>query len=186
MTEQTPRTRFFWAGWIAAGVLLLIAAGVGVYAANLNQRFVDVELRLVDAVTRMQFAQQQAADTASELTSMRQNLALLTAPDAVEMKLTGRAPAPEATARAFVSRASGLLFTASRLPPIADEGVLQLWFLTSGGPVSAGVVQAGESGSIVAAFDVPKDLATLTGFAASAERAGGSEKPTGPFLLSTQ
>ncbi len=186
MTEHTPHTKFFWAGWIAAGVLLVIAAGVGVYAANLNRQIEDVELRLVDAVTRMQFAQQQAADTSRELTSMRENLALLTASDGVEMTLTGRPPAPEATARAFVSRASGLLFTASRLPPVADDGVLQLWFLTSGGPVSAGVVQPGEAGAIVAAFDVPKDLPTLTGFAASAERAGGSAKPTGPFLLTTR
>ena len=186
MTEHTPRTKASWAGWIAAGIFLLIAAGIGVYASNLRNRIEDVELRLVDAVTRMQFAQQQATDAASELAATRNNLGLLTAADVVDMKLTGRPPAPEASARVFISRGSGLLFTASRLPPIADEGVLQLWFLTSSGPVSAGVVRPGEQGAIVAAFDMPNGLATLTGFAVSAERAGGVSEPTGPYLLTTQ
>lgn len=186
MTEYTPSKRAFRAGWIAAGVLLLVAAGIGVYAANLRRQIEDVELRLIDAVTRMQFAQQQADDRARELAGMRDNLALLTASDVVDMKLTGRPPAPEATARVFISRAGGLLFTASRLPPIADGGVLQLWFLTGGGPVSAGLVRPGEQGSIVAAFDMPGDLPTLTGFAASAERADGAPRPTGPYLLTTQ
>src|SRR5205085_2767212 len=55
----TPRSRAFWAGWISAGLFLLVAAGAGVYAANLRNQYDDVTLRLVDAVTKLQLSQQQ-------------------------------------------------------------------------------------------------------------------------------
>lgn len=167
MADHNWRRRFFWAGWIGAAGLLLVAAALWVYASNLRNQLSDVELRLVDAVMKMEVAQEDTASIQSELLSLRKNLALLTAADVVELALAGQAGAPEASGRAFVSRSSGLLFTASRLPVSADDRTFQLWYLTSNGPVSAGVVQSEPGGSLVVVLPVPGDLATLTGFAVS-------------------
>jgi hypothetical protein len=186
MADDTSRAGASRAGWVAAGVLVLIAAGAAVYAANLRNQLEDVELRLVDAVVKMQTAQQLQQNASAELRSMRENIGIVTAPDVVELSLTGRPPAPEALARAYVSRTRGLLVAGSRMPVPSEDAVLQLWYLTSGDPVSAGVVRPDEQGGVLAAFDVPADLPTLTGFAVTVERESGVSKPTGDYLLATR
>jgi hypothetical protein len=186
MVDETSRAGASKAGWIAAGVLVLIAAGAAVYASNLRNQLEDVELRLVDAVVKMQTAQQLQQNASAELRAIRENIGLVTAADVVELTLTGRPPAPEAVGRAYVSRSRGLLFAGARLPVPPEDAVLQLWYLTSGAPVSAGVVRPDEQGSVLAGFDVPADLPTLTGFAVTVEPEPGAAKPSGDYLLTTR
>lgn len=186
MTDETPRAGASKAGWIAAGVCFLLGAAAAVYAANLRVQVEDLELRLVDAVVKMQAAQQMQQAATEQLDDMRANIGLVTAADVVELTLSGRPPAPEAVARAYVSRSRGLLFTGSRLPLPPDDAVLQLWYLTNDGPVSAGTVRPDQAGGVLAAFDVPADLPTLTGFAITSEHAPGGSKPTGTYLLTTR
>lgn len=184
MAEQNWRRRLCRAGWISAAALLLVAAGVWVYAANLQQRLRDVELRLVDAVMKMEAAREEAASVQENLAMLRKNLSLLTAADVVELTLVGQAAAPEAVGRAYVSRSNGLLFTASRLPVSPAERVFELWYLTNTGPVSAGQVQAEPGGTVVAVLPVPGALSTLTGFAVSRPGAPAAERAQ--FLLTSR
>jgi hypothetical protein len=185
MTESTPRTRAFWAGWISAGILLIVAAITGVYAANLQIQVNDVELRLVDAVTKMQMLQERLVQAAGESDAIRANLALLSAPDATELTLAGRGPAADATGRVFISR-KGLLFSATKLQPLPDDRTYQLWLLTRGTPTSAGLVRASADGNVTAAFDPVAAGAEPTGFSVSIEPDGGSAAPTGVVVLSTK
>lgn len=192
-TEQTmtdtrpPRTKAFWAGWITAAAALVVAAVSGIYASNLKLQLEDVELRLVDAVMKLQASEQQVASASAEVSAVRTNLALLTAPDVIDLKLAGNAPAADATARAFISRTRGLLFAASSLPPLPPDRTYQLWYLTRGAPVSAGLVRPDEQGNVTAAFDVPADAPQApTGFAVSLEPDGGVPSPTGPILLASR
>jgi len=179
------RTRVLWIGWIAAGVLLLVAAVAGVYAANLRNQVEDVQLRLVDAVTKLQMSETARAETTSALGAMQTNLALLSAPDTQVFKLAGKGIAAEASGRAFFSRTKGLLFSASKLPPIADGSVYQLWLLARSGPASAGLARPMADGSVVAAYDPTTDAPDATGFAVSVEPEDGSAKPTGNLLLTS-
>lgn len=181
MTEQRPRPPL--AGWIVAGLMLLVAATAGVYAANLKIELDDVELRLVDAVTKLQLSQERLVGAAEESTAIRVNLALLSAPDATDFRLVGKGPGVQSGGRVFVSRTKGLLFSASKLPPLVEGSTYQLWLLTRGGPVSVGVVHPGEDGNIVAAFDPVPDAPDPTGLVVSVEPEGGSPKPTGATLL---
>jgi hypothetical protein len=183
MTE--PGSRPSLAGWIVAGLMLLVAAGAGVYAANLKIQLDDATLRLVDVVTKLQVSEGRATDASQELTAMRASLALLGAPDAADFKLVGKGAGAQASGRVFVSRSKGLLFSASKLPPLAEGSTYQLWLLTRGGAASAGVVHPGEEGNIVAAFDPLPDAPDPTGFAVSVEPEGGSSKPTGTMYLAT-
>jgi anti-sigma-K factor RskA len=185
-TERAPRPSSFWAGWVAAAAMLLLAAAAGVYAANLKVQMDDVQLRLVDAVMKLQVSEQQLAEAGEQVRAVRANLTLLTAPDVVDLRLSGKAPAADASARAFVSRSRGLLFAASKLPALPADRTYQLWYLTRGAPVSAGIVRPDEQGNVTAAFDVPADVQTPVGFAVSVEPDGGVPAPTGPILLATQ
>lgn len=182
----TPRSRAFWAGWICAAAGLLVAAAAGVYAANLRNQYEDVTLRLVDAVTKLQLSEQRLTGATSELAAIHTNLSLLSAPDAQVLTLTGRGVAAAAAGRAFISRTRGLLFSANRMPPLAEGSVYQLWLLTRGAPVSAGVFRAAEDGSVTAAFDPPGGDADAAGVAVSVEPEDGSTRPTTEFLLGTK
>ena len=184
--ERAPRSGAFWAGWIAAAASLLVAAGAGIYASNLKLQLDDVELRLVDAVMKLQASEQRVAGAAAEVTAVRANLALLSAPDILDLKLAGKAPAADATGRAFISRSRGLLFAAAKLPQLPDDRTYQLWFLTRGAPVSAGIVRPDAQGNITAAFDALPDAPLPTGFAVSVEPEGGVPAPTGAIYLVTQ
>lgn len=184
--SPAPKSRAFWAGWIIAAVSLLVAAAAGVYAANMKQQLNDVELRLVDAVMKLQVADQQVTAAATQASAVRANLALLSAPDAQDFKLTGKGPSADALGRVFVSKSHGLLFSASKLPQVSDAQTYQLWLLTKAAPVSAGVVRPDVEGNITAAFDVPADATAPTGFSLSIEPDGGSAAPTGAMYLSTR
>jgi len=185
MSDHTSRSRAFWAGWIAAGLFLILAAVAGVYAANLRNQLEDIELRLVDAVNQLQMSQQRLGDASTELGAMHANLALLSAPDLQTLKLAGKKGAPDASGRAFISRTKGLLFSASRLPPLAEGSTYQLWMLSRKAPVSAGQVRPAQDGSVTAAFDPLTDTPDVTGFAVSIEPENGSPAPTSDFVLAT-
>lgn len=186
MSETSPRPRSFWAGWIAAGVLLLAAAAAGVYAANLRNQYQDVELRLIDAVTKLQLSEQQRADVTSALGGYRTNLALLGASDVRIVPLSGNGVAAETTGRIFVSPSKGILFAAAKLPPLAEGSVYQLWMLTRNGPASIGLARPMDDGNLTAAYDPPTGSDAATGFAMSVEPESGSTKPTSPFLLASK
>ena len=187
MADRIARTPAFWIGWISAAILLVIAALAGVYAANLRLQLEDVELRLVDAVTRLQMSEERLVGAATESNAIRANLALLTAPDVVDFKLTGTGQAPQASGRVFASRTHGLLFAASNLPPLPEGRTYQLWFVTGGASVSAGIVRPDPQGNATAAFDAATDApASPAGFSVSIEPDGGVAAPTGAIVLSSR
>jgi anti-sigma-K factor RskA len=182
--ERVPAT--VWVGWLAAAASVALAVGVSVYAMSLRTRLRDVEVRLADAVVRLQDSQQQLQVAVRETGSVRANLALLTAPDVVELRLAGQAPAPNARARAFLSRSRGLLFAATNLPAISNDRTYQLWYLTPGAPVSAGLLRPDSEGNATIAFEVNASTSLATGLALSLEPQGGVPAPTGAIYLVSQ
>ncbi len=171
------------AGWLVAAASLLVAAGVGMYTLTLQRRLDGLQGQLVAAVARLQETQQQLQAANGATSTARASLALLTAPDARELRLNGQPVAPAARGRAFVSRSRGLLFAATNLPALPDNRTYQLWFLTPGAPVSAGLLRPDEQGSVTARFDVAPDAPEPTGMAVSIEPEGGVAAPTGALYL---
>jgi hypothetical protein len=180
--------------WLVAGGFCVLAIVAGVYAANLRNQLEDIKLRLVDAVMKMQVSEQQVEVAQAQVNAVRANLTLMTAPDVLDMKLAGAGAAGGASGRVFISRTRGLLFAASQMPQLPEGKTYQLWYLTKGDPVSAGLVRTDDQGNATAAFDVPPGLPVPNGFAVSMEseeRASqpaddGASKPTGPMLLTSR
>jgi anti-sigma-K factor RskA len=159
-------------GWLAAAAMLLISVGLGIYTATLRERIRGLE--------------QQVADARRSTEAARVRLAVLTAPDLTDVALTGQPPAPRAAGRARWSRSRGLVFAASSLPPLPAGRTYQLWYLTSGAPVSAGVFEPEEDGRAIGFFPTPQLIAAPSGFAVSLEPDGGVPAPTGAIYLAGQ
>lgn len=174
------------AGWLAAAAMLLLAVAAGVQAQRLQTRLAAMERRLVEASDRLADAQTALAASRSDAAGIRASLALLTSADARDLGLAGQAPARGARGRAFISRTGGLIFAASNLPPLPPARTYQLWYLTAGAPVSAGLVQPDATGSVLATFPGTPIVPEPQGFAVSIEPEGGVPAPTGQIYLATQ
>ena len=75
------------------------------------------------------------------------------------------------------------MLTATRLPDLPEGRTYQLWVLTSGAPISAGIFRPDASGGTSIVFDTPVSLPPPTGMAVSVEPAGGVPAPTGEIVL---
>jgi anti-sigma-K factor RskA len=157
-----------WA-WLAAAAMLVISVGLTVYSASLRER-----IRLLE---------RQVADALRSTEAARVRLAVLTAPDLTDVALAGQAPAQRASGRALWSRSRGVVFAASSLPALPPGRTYQLWYLTSGAPVSAGVFEPEPDGRAIAFFPTPELTAAPSGFAVSLEPEGGVPAPTGAIYL---
>jgi len=68
------------------------------------------------------------------------------------------------------------------LPRPPEGKAYQLWFITSGGPVSAGLMKPDETGHGFMVVDVPSGGETIVAAAITLEPDGGSPQPTSPVL----
>jgi anti-sigma-K factor RskA len=169
--------------WLSAAALLVICVGAGVYALSLRQRLGRVEEQLHDAIARLTRSEQQLAVATRAAAGIQTRLAVLTAPDLKQVTLAGQPPAPGAAGRAFWSRSRGLVFAASDLPVLPAGRTYQLWYLTAGAPVSAGVFKPDETGRAAVTGESPSATLSPTGLAVSIEPEGGVPAPTGAIYL---
>ena len=81
------------------------------------------------------------------------------------------------------SRNSGMVFTTANLPLAPRGRVYQVWVVTAGGPVSAGLLRPDSTGRATAFFSTPPDIAPPTAIAVTLEPDGGVAAPTGDRYL---
>jgi hypothetical protein len=193
---------------IAAGRRLWYIAGAAAVAASLLIFGLvrRIETRLNDASARVTAAERQA-DAATEratqeMTNARQEAnrqiaearesaqraetvsAILAAPDLVRINLTGGA-IERSFAQLLWSRTRGLVLSASRLPPAPPQMTYQLWLLTNGAPVSAGLFVPDANGQATVVVDVPPRVAgPVIGAQVTTEPSAGSPAPSNRLLLS--
>lgn len=185
--KETRRRRGALAvGWLAAAAATVIAVALWSQLSSLRTRLGDADARLVEVSRRLDDSERRLQESTSETSAVRRRLAVLTASDAIELRLVGQPPARQASARAFVSATRGLLFAASNLPALPAGRTYQIWYLTRGAPISAGLMQPDAQGNATEAFVVPADVTTPAGMAVSLEPDGGVPAPTGAIFLATQ
>lgn len=169
--------------WLPLAATLALALGAAVYAASLQGRVADLEARLAQALVQASAADRAVADARRVGVELQSAMAVLAAPDLVRIDLAGQPTAPQASARALWSRARGMVFTASNLPPLPAGTVYQVWVVTGPAPVSAGLVTPDGSGGGLTFFSTPADIPPPTAVAVTLEPAGGVPAPTGQFYL---
>jgi anti-sigma-K factor RskA len=173
------------ASWLPVAASLVLTAGAALYAARLQTRVSDLEVRLQQAILQASAADQVMADARRVAGDAQSAMAVLAAPDVARIDLAGQAAAPQARARALWSRDRGMVFTASNLPALPAGRVYQVWVVTPNAPVSAGLLMPDANGGGSVYFSTPSDIATPVALAVTLEPAGGVPAPTNDnyFLL---
>lgn len=169
--------------WLPLAALLILTLGIGAYAAQLQNRVTDLEARLEEAIVQASTAQSAMAAARRVSAELQSAMGVLAAPDLARIDLAGQPTAPQATARALWSRARGMVFTVSNLPPLPAGRVYQVWVVTAQAPVSAGLLMPDASGGGMVFFNTPPDIPAPTAVAVTLEPAGGVPAPTGSFYL---
>ncbi|HEV3252906.1 MAG TPA: anti-sigma factor [Candidatus Acidoferrales bacterium] len=170
--EASSASGRWWAfGWATAAAALA-AITIFLWIGNNRMR---MELEALREATR----QEQI-----EIERSRALVALLSAPDRVDVSLAPSAEAPGAQARVLYSASEGLVFSAENLPAAPEGKTYQLWLVpTSGNPISAGVFHPNAAGKVsILLPPLPPGVAAKA-FAVTVEPAGGVPQPTGPKVL---
>lgn len=191
------RTRYSIIGLLAA------LAGIALFTLWIQRR---VDTRLNEAAARVSAAERQRDATteltntrlaatreeaAREVAAARQSAAqaqivgnVLAAPDLLRYWLTGGGANSRATAQMLFSRSRGMVFSASRLPSAGAGKTYQLWLLSRGEAVSAGLMTPDTAGRVTLATDVPLTVqGRVTGALVTLEPAGGGSQPSGDKVL---
>lgn len=112
---------------------------------------------------------------------------ILASPDQHEvlsLKMTENAPATMAASSGTVywSKQDHKWLVSADLPRPPEGKAYQLWFITSGGPVSAGIMKPDETGHGFMVVNVPPSAETIMAAAITLEPESGSPQPTSPVL----
>lgn len=167
--------------WMAAAAsVAAIVSGLGWWSAA--DRLGRAEAALQSVRQELAQAESRRASAESVVDRATQRLAIIAAADVVRIDLKGQASAPTAAGRVYWSRSRGVTFTASNLPQLNAGRIYQLWFVTAGAPVSAGLVSPDPAGGSDAMLPGVAGVEP-TAFALTVEPAGGSPGPTGAMLL---
>jgi anti-sigma-K factor RskA len=170
--------------WLPLAATIVLAVATGTYAAWLQVRLVVLEDRLAQALLQASAAETAVADARRVNTELQSAMGVLAAPDLVRIDLAGQAPAPQATARALWSRARGMVFTATNLPPLPAGQVYQVWVVPAAlAPISAGLLTPDTAGAGQTYFSTAPDIPPPAAVAVSIEPAGGVPAPTGAIYL---
>ncbi len=144
ITTRAPVSRG--PSWLSLAAAALVAVGLGLYAGSLRSQLGDAVQTISDYATRLEGVRDQLA--AERLNSARliNTVNVLRAPDIIKVNLAGRADAPAATGRVYISASRGMVFETEQMPVLPAGKVYQLWIITGQQgtlPVSAGHLQRG-------------------------------------------
>ncbi len=168
---------------LAAAVMLIVAAGLGWFAAQQFNLARALQENLDGANRRATLAELEVSTAKRTAAEARQRAAILAAPDALTIGLAGQPAAPDAVARVFWSSAEGVVFTAAGLPAVRAGRVYQLWFVPNSNPVSAGLFTVDDEGRVAASVARPDEVTVPVPMAVTLEPEGGVDSPTGEVYL---
>ncbi len=169
--------------WIGLAAMLVLTVGLAGYTFSLRARVSSLESQLNLALAQSADRLAQVETTKRTLDTTQRHLDVLAAPDTARIALAGQAPSPNAVGRADWSRSRGLALTAANLPALRPGRTYQVWLLTDGAPVSAGLLQPDQTGRASAVYSTAADVREPTGVALSEEPEAGVPLPTGQIYL---
>jgi hypothetical protein len=172
------------AAWLAVAASLVLAAFLGWDSVRLRGRVAELTTELAEARAAVAATESRMANLQRSADRNQSALAVLTAPDVARIDLAGQPDAPQASGRAYWSRARGMVFSAAALPPPPSGRTYQVWVVTSApAPISAGLIEPDSGGHVSAVFATPPDIPQPVAVAVTLEPAGGVPAPTGPKVL---
>ena len=197
VAARSSRAGRLW--WSALILIAIVIVGTAIIVARLQQQVGVDAARVTKAEQQAQAATQAANqqiaaardDAAHQIaeataTALKAQVIgnVLSAPDLVRYNLVGKDRTALSSAQALWSRSRGFVFSGSRLPPPGPDLTYQIWILTNGEPVSAGLFVPDAAGRFTLATDsLPQIPRPITGISVTVESAGGRGLPTGAPVL---
>jgi anti-sigma-K factor RskA len=171
----------------ALAASLIGFVGVTVYAWMLQTELRASRETVVAFSNRAEALRAMLASARVDSARLVNTISVLRSGDLIRVDLRGQGSAPQATGRAFVSQAAGLVLRAEHLPRLAPRRTYQLWVVPTGSgavPVSAGVFDTDAAGTLDLTVPLPRGIRMVAAVALTEEPAGGSVKATtAPLLL---
>jgi anti-sigma-K factor RskA len=172
--------------WLQIAAMLVLGAGVFLYAQRMQARVSNLEAQLAQAQAQVANADRLIADARTVAFRAQSAMGVFAAPDVARIDLAGQPVAVTARARALWSRQRGMVFTVANLPALPPGRVYQVWVVTAQAPVSAGLLTPDASGGGSVYFETPVDILPPVAVAVTLEPAGGVPAPTGErYLIGT-
>lgn len=162
--------------WLPVAAMLIIALGAGIYGSHLH-----VETRLAALSERAEASDREIASARRAAADARSAMEIIAAPDVIRIDLKGQGVAASGTARALWSRQRGMVFAGTNIPAPPPGMSYQVWLVTAGRAISAGILP--ETAAGLAVFDTPPDIPQPVGVAVTVEPVGGAVAPTGASIL---
>jgi anti-sigma-K factor RskA len=156
---------------MAAAVLVVAAVGMWRSNRQMNDQLAELANRNQDQMV--------------QLDRMRDELRLLTAPDAVHVSLNPqKSPRQPSGTAIFSPTQKRMMFMASNLPAVPEGKAYELWVIPAqGAPIAAGVFKPDEHGNaMMMDHEMPAGVVAKA-FAITVEKEEGSDKPTSPIVL---
>lgn len=179
-----PRRSSALPAWLAAAAAIVLASGLGLWALQLRTSLDEVNARVARAEQQVVELQRTLGQAQNETRLLQAHNAVLFAPDTLRVDLAGQPVAPASTARAFVSRQSGMAFTANQLPVLPADKAYILWVIPQGSaPVNAGLLKPDATGHAMLFYPVPADMPPPAVIAVTIEPDAGVQAPTGDKVL---
>jgi anti-sigma-K factor RskA len=169
--------------WLQIAAMLVVGAGVFLYAQRMQARVSNLEAQLAQAQAQVATSDRLTAEARTVALRAQSAMGVFAAPDVARIDLAGQPAAVSARARALWSRQRGMVFTATNLPALPAGRVYQVWVVTAQAPVSAGLLTPDASGGGSVYFETPVDILPPVAVAVTLEPAGGVPAPTGAMYL---
>ena len=169
--ERSADSRWHWrSAWLAAAMCALVAIAVFVGIDRRNSTEVASLHRRLERLT-------------AQMTSYREALDILNAPETREVNFGGTKPEPP-RGRVFVNP-NGVLLIANHLPPPPEGKVFEMWVVPKkGAPAPAGLFSSTPDGRAVHYRPGAVSMADAAAIAVTVEAAGGAPAPTSqPFIV---
>jgi hypothetical protein len=171
--RRPVRRAAVWTAWGAVAALLVIAISLGLQVERLN-------VRLRDEANRNAMLAEANAHA-------QEVLEVMTAPTAQRVVLTpAMTPAVPIGRAVYLAARGGLIFQANNLKELPEGKTYELWVIPANGsaPIAAGLFRPDAAGNAsVMLPQIPWGVPAKA-FGVTIEKAGGSETPTAPIILS--
>jgi anti-sigma-K factor RskA len=183
---------------LAAGIAAVVTAGAlrARYEPQLERlaREADgLRAQLTLQVETVSDLRQRLAEQERTLTMVRaegaeqsRQLALLTDPASRVVELAGLAPSPGAQGRMIWNPRAGGLLVAIDLPPVPPGKTYELWAISAGKPLPAGLFRVDAQGKGTLTVPPLEGVSTVDVFAVTLEPEGGVPQPTGQMYLASK
>ena len=187
--ETSPRTRRgagapFWLALAASLVALLLAGWATLRLGEVRSELARTAAGGERTAASLAATRADLDRARTEIARVSASLPIVASPVARSIVLAGLPPAPRAGGTTVVDpRTGAALFYAHALPAPAPGKTYELWYITAGGPVAAGVFDVDAKGDGALRIEEVPDPELVLAWAVTLEPAGGVPQPTGEMVL---